>query len=422
MKGMMTGKGVRRNKFDTLAVRKLKEVQIAHLKTKFELAEESFLAEQAVALVNDRLEQYEEKHGQKRIKPGEMLVEKNGEKIVLPILLNHLMHRLGNDMTLKEVKRHHEHEQYSVLQAVDPDATYGDLWRLLGTSNPGKRAPKGYDFLPEEPSKINEQEITSRQPEDLAGVPKEVARECTEILVEEYGCKKGLAEAMIRNIAGTRAWCCPEMLELKPGQGVWLTHSTQRSRKRGPRLLVPVILTLLKYEEQEKAIQHRGEFKAFKLRQIERITSEAWRQGGVLTNTDTEWILGISPNMVREILEGYQEKFGIILPTAGTILDMGRTLTHKKIVVELHLQGMTTKQIAQRIYHSPEAVDLYLKTFDRLLVLRYYGMPLMAIQKVLGHGKKLIKEHLELADKYFPTQEALAKHLKTRGIVLEDLG
>ncbi len=260
-----------------------------------------------------------------------------------------------------------------------------------------------------------------RQPEDLAGVPEEVARECTKVLVEEYGCKNGQAEAMIRNITGTRAWCCPEMQELKPGQGVWLTYSTRRSRNRGPRLLVPVILTLLSYEEQEKEIQHRGEFKALKVRQIERITSEAWMQGGVLSNADTEWTLGISPNMLRSILEAYQEKFGIILPTAGTILDMGRTLTHKKIVVELHLKGMTIKQIAQRIYHSPEAIDLYLKTFDRLLILRYYRMPLVAIQKVLGHGKKLIEEHLERADKYFPTAEALAEHLKTRGIFLENL-
>ncbi|MEW6400032.1 MAG: hypothetical protein AB1503_12880 [Bacillota bacterium] len=31
--------------------------------------------------------------------------------------------------------------------------------------------------------------------------------------------------------------------------------------------------------------------------------------------------------MIREPLEAYQAEFGIILPTAGTVLDMGRALT-----------------------------------------------------------------------------------------------
>lgn len=49
----------------------------------------------------------------------------------------------------------------------------------------------------------------------------------------------------------------------------------------------------------------------------------------------------------------------MILPTAGTVLDMGRTLTHKKIV-EMSLQGLTTQEIARLIYHTPVAMDNYL--------------------------------------------------------------
>jgi predicted transcriptional regulator of viral defense system len=63
--------------------------------------------------------------------------------------------------------------------------------------------------------------------------------------------------------------------------------------------------------------------KKLKLRRIERITAEAFRQNGVLTTVDLEWILGITPTLIRELLEEYHEHFGIILPTAGTVLDMG---------------------------------------------------------------------------------------------------
>lgn len=42
------GKGATKNKFDTLATRDHEKTQFAHLKTKFELAENSFLGEKAV--------------------------------------------------------------------------------------------------------------------------------------------------------------------------------------------------------------------------------------------------------------------------------------------------------------------------------------------------------------------------------------
>jgi len=121
-----------------------------------------------------------------------------------------------------------------------------------------------------------------------------------------------------------------------------------------------------------------SDLKRLKLRQIERITAQAWHQDGVLTTLDREWLLGISPGTIRQLLEAYHERFGIILPTAGTVLDMGRTLTHKAVVVEMALDGLTTQEIARRIYHTPEAVDNYLRLFDRVLLLKYYRVPVSA--------------------------------------------
>lgn len=51
--------------------------------------------------------------------------------------------------------------------------------------------------------------------------------------------------------------------------------------------------------------------------------------------------------MIRELLDAYHEAFGIILPTAGTVLDMDRVMTCKKIVIEMALSGMSTKEIAR---------------------------------------------------------------------------
>jgi len=97
----------------------------------------------------------------------------------------------------------------------------------------------------------------------------------------------------------------------------------------------------------------------------------------------------------------------VILLTAGMIPDMGRTLTHKKIVVGDEPFGVTTREIARRIYHTTEAVDAYLKAFERVLLLRYYQASTSAMVRVTGHGQSLISEHIALAEKHFPTAESL---------------
>ncbi len=418
---MMTGKG-KKHRFSALAARKLDTVQVAHLRTRFELAENSFLAEKAVSLVNQVLEQYEAEAGIQRVAPGHLVVEHHGEKVALSLLESAWMDRLGQDLGLPAVKRQHEFLQYAALLEQDPGVTCQDLWRLLGQPDPGPgRAPRDYDFLPESPGEEEGLEVWPRRPGEPVTVPPEVKEKAVLSLVEDYGTKKGQAEAMFQAIAETRAWCSPLLSELAPGQAVWFTYGTRRSRKRDPRLLVPVVLTLVSPGEQGLSFAHRGEIKAFKLRQLERITTQAWRQDGVLTQLDLEWLLGLTQVAIRELLEAYQEKFGVILPTAGTILDMGRTLTHKKVVVELALSGLTTQQIAQRIYHTPEAVDAYLKVFEKLLILRYYRMPVPAIAKVLGNSPRLTQEHLELAKKHFPDEDALKVYLEDRGVNLGDI-
>jgi len=180
-----------------------------------------------------------------------------------------------------------------------------------------------------------------------------------------------------------------------------------------------VVLTLLTPDEQRMPFANSGDLKALKIRQIERITAEAWQQDGVLTMLDLEWLLNLNGTALRNLLNAYQEHFGVLLPTAGTVLDMGRTLTHKTIVVEMALDGMSTQQIARRIFHTPEAVDHYLRLFDRVLVLQYYGLPPNLMRQVTGHSLALINEHLALADKHFPNEQSLVEHLTSRGVDIQ---
>lgn len=113
------------------------------------------------------------------------------------------------------------------------------------------------------------------------------------------------------------------------------------------------------------------------------------------------------------------ERFGVLLPTTGTVLDMGRTLTPKALVVAMVMEGMTAQEIARRIYHTPEAVDNYLRLFDRVLLLRYYHVPTSVTMRITGHCAGLLEEHLALMQKHFPDEDSLVSYITNRGIKLE---
>lgn len=132
---------------------------------------------------------------------------------------------------------------------------------------------------------------------------------------------------------------------------------------------------------------------ALKWERIKRLCTQVYQQGVALSLADLAHLVGHSVDAVRNT-----------------------------IVVEMSLSGMSTQEIARRIYHSSEAVDQYLKTFDRLLVLRHFGLPKKLIVQVTGHSLSLIEEHLAIADKHFPTAEALTQYLTSRGVDLEDAG
>ena len=409
------------SKFATLATRDLDAVMFSHIRTRFELTENSVLGQTVVRLVDEFLDSYEAERGQVRVTPGELVVEHSGEILVLPILDPGWMSRLNVDLDLRAVRQHHEYQQYSALKDRDGNATFTTLWGLLGRHEGLKRSPKGYEFLPDEPRETSGP-VLVRRPEDVQPVPKEVFQPVIDNLVNQYGCRPSQAEALVRAASEIRAWCCPRMEELKPGQMVWFAHSTRKARRRDPKLLRPVVLTLVGMEEKDLNITHQGELKALRVRQIERMTTEAWQQDAVLTNIDMEWLTVLASSMTRTLLEAYNERFGIILPTAGTVLDMGRTLTHKKLVVELSLQGRTTKEISRKIYHTEQAVDAYLRSFDKLLLLRYHGLPVTAMIRLLECSRALLDEYIQLADEHLPDEEAMRNYLMTRGIPLDDAG
>ncbi len=410
------------SKYASLSAREVRFLQIARLKQQFELAEESVLAEKVAILTGQAIEEYERERNTIRVNPGEVVVEQDKRKLSLPLLPPKWARKINEGLSVSAVRRHIEYAQWQTLRSVYPEATMEDIWELLNQAELIQgRMPKGFHFLPEKPLDI--ETLTIRHlysiEEDIA--PTALDKVVT-ILVEQYGCRPSQAEAMVQTAAEPYLHCCPKIQHLKHGQLVWMAYDTEtKGRQDRKRPIRPVLLTLLAPSDYDISLKHRGNLMQLKMKQLERITAEAWIQDAVLTQLDLEWLLNIQPIMVKKLIDAYLNEYGVILPTAGTVLDMGRTLTHKRVIVELFLDGKTTSDIAHRVFHSEVSVDNYISVFTGILLLHYHGVPLPAMMRSTGRSRSLLKEHLALADKHFPTQEALAEYLNEQGVSEEEL-
>ncbi len=72
----------------------------------------------------------------------------------------------------------------------------------------------------------------------------------------------------------------------------------------------------------------------------------------MLTMLDLKWPINPNRGHLEAAVEWLPGAFGVIPPTAGTVLDMDRTLTHKTIVVEMSLEGLST------LSRSPDAFTI----------------------------------------------------------------
>jgi Protein of unknown function (DUF1670) len=78
---------------------------------------------------------------------------------------------------------------------------------------------------------------------------------------------------------------------------------------------------------------------------------------------------------------------------------MGRYPTHKAAVVRLYLQGLTTPDIAARTSHSKQAIDRYLRDFERVRLLAgTYAREELPLLTGMTDG--LIDQYLALLDEH----------------------
>jgi hypothetical protein len=144
--------------------------------------------------------------------------------------------------------------------------------------------------------------------------------------------------------------------------------------------------------EVYQAYGHAG----LRRQKILRITQEVLDQGGVATQEDLARLLGTSLRTIRRDI-AYLLTQGQRVITRGVYSDIGPSVSHKVVIVEMFLSGFVYTEICRKTQHSAKAVKRYVNTFARVVALYERGIKEPAeIASAAGISERLTNEYLEL--------------------------
>lgn len=227
-----------------------------------------------------------------------------------------------------------------------------------------------------------------------------------------YEDKVAIADLLVDRFLALVREYSPDPAGLQPGQALWLAVAVDAPPTRGRTMpltqMVPVVLTLVHPDDLRR--RKEGE----KWRDIfpdvvARLFLEAYEQGGVLAIPDVVALCGCCYSNAQHARQRWEKKTGQLLPTRGTIHDLGSTPTHKAQIVALHLQGLNSLEIGRVTHHAPACVDRYLDDFERVLTLYRrlgQGRSVNKIAFYAGLSEGLVKQYLEIIKEHHEILQA----------------
>jgi hypothetical protein len=157
---------------------------------------------------------------------------------------------------------------------------------------------------------------------------------------------------------------------------------------------VRVVLTHLNREEDLEVLKEHGTA-AKRRQQIQRMCAEAQEQGALLTQEDLGILLDCDERTVRRDIKELEQK-GVIVPTRGTMRDIGPKMTHKEKAIELWLSGKEALDVARWLNHSLHAVERYIQRFCQVVFAQRKLRNILSAAMVVGISTSSATRYWEL--------------------------
>lgn len=184
---------------------------------------------------------------------------------------------------------------------------------------------------------------------------------------------------------------------MKPGQVNFEVVSIENSPKKALSecQMQTVVLTLDAGEEDLLIRQQQG-VTELRRHRLERISNEAFQQGGLLTVEDiANRLLNCGERTISRDLQALKQK-DVILPLRSMIKDMGRAITHREMIVKDWLKGLEFTQISRRTNHSIDAIANYVDKFKRVVALAKDNYEIHTISFFVKISKTLAQQYYDL--------------------------
>jgi len=253
---------------------------------------------------------------------------------------------------------------------------------------------------------------------------KNLDQQFTNEIIHGLNCSPFEASAVLDTIYKVYNNYFETNCSLKPGQIrlqiVAIEARANQSLKESK--LLTVTLTL---NDDKEDLEIRKKYGLVALRQhkIERICRQAFDQGGLLTVEDLAYrVFNCGYRTICRDLE-YFRKQGIFIPLRSTVKDMGRTLSHRLLIIKLWAQGKEYSEIALNTCHSLIAIQNYVDKFKRTIALSKEGYDVNRIAFLLRLSSSLVEQYIELYNKLDLVQhreQELSNFLKKNLITVAD--
>lgn len=211
-------------------------------------------------------------------------------------------------------------------------------------------------------------------------------------------------KALVQAIAQLVTAHYPSTTHMAQGQVRWTAVHKDEKSSYGKTIaqsqLTPVVLDLIPTSEVQ-ARADGAKLREVKKEAVARLFKQAYEQSGVLTNAEVSLLLKLSPATVGNYRREWEDEHQRMLPTRGSIHDMGPTLTHKKIILQkLIFEGKNVQTVCRETDHSPEAVLRYTTNFKQVLMCKSKGLDVAQTSFATKLSPRLIEEHLVLIEEY----------------------
>ncbi|MFA6716885.1 MAG: DUF1670 domain-containing protein [Victivallaceae bacterium] len=243
--------------------------------------------------------------------------------------------------------------------------------------------------------------VKSREAQEQRLKIKQLSQQMKKIAVDGTGISPWEAQVLIETIEDVY-FNDPELKQARHGQLKYscVSSSEPPGKPINDCGMVTVILTLLDNEdEQERSWNDKDASIERRQRQLMRISSEALEQSGLLSQEDLGRILMCDVRTIRRDIAELR-KLGIIVPTRGTVKDIGPGVSHRAVAIRHWLEGKEPSEIATVIKHSLKAVENYLEKFKRVAYLRRKRFNDFEISRTIGISVSATKTFVEIYEEF----------------------